>query len=355
MSNYLGAAAGGFPVASPTSIFSDNKVKIGACVACIVALLGTYVLLRKPGTGGGSGGAGAGAGAGADAAAIGNGGGALTSDALKSNSGGGGEGPFRTDPPETTLASFAFEPMLRPGFVPSKKAILVKKPVGNQLYKLINCSTVNAYAIRWQQRYLVVENGVVKWSEERQEPGGCWKLVSGQCGGDKHVMLRNMNSRQFLRAEETSGKLVCRDGPTARTAKFFCWKVNVDNTGKQPCGTQYSYDLGRVINVPCNVVEVPKPGASCSSVTPGYQAKCCATKKNGAADAYCNSTYFPQVVGRSLQEGMLFLRTRFPQLIIKPCPEGTCPASIPVQNPNMIIIPFDARTNLITSPAQRLV
>jgi hypothetical protein len=351
-------SAGGFPsfgAAPEPPATGLSKIKIGACIVCVLALVGTYVLLRKPSVRSNA----SPAGVGSVPVPVGSApqqqaSGPLTSAAL------GGEVSadigerYRTDPPENVLASFAFEPLLRPGYVPNKKAFLAKKPVGNPLYKLVNCSTVNAYGIRWNSRYLVVENGIVKWSETLGEPIGCWRLVPGQCGGDKHVMLRNIESRQFLRAEETNGRLVCRDGPTSRTAKYFCWKVNVDTTGKQPCGTQYSYDLGRVINVPCNVKEMPPPGGSCSSVTPGYQASCC-EKRGSTSDAFCGSTYFPQVVGRSLQEAMLYIRTRFPQLIIKPCAEPCGMQAIPVQNANMIVIPFDAKTNLVTSPARRLV
>ena len=268
----------------------------------------------------------------------------------------GGERRWETDPPEARLAVFAFESKTRPGFVPDKKGRIAQKPAGNPPYKLVGCQYSGAYAIRWNSRYLtVISPNSVKWTEDKQEPGSCFKIVPGHCNAKEYVMLRSMSNKLFLRADASSGLLVCKDIPTARTADSYCWKLNPEMSKKQPCGPQYSYDLGRIVDVPCNVTTTPKPGESCSSVTPGYRAKCCLSRgPEGQHDAYCESTIFPKVVGRSLQEAMLYLRTRRPDLALKPCPEPCTVEAVPIQNPNLVVIPYDARSNLVTSIPRRL-
>lgn len=268
-----------------------------------------------------------------------------------------GERRWETDPPEARLATFAFESKTRPGFVPNKQGRIAQKPAGNPPYKLVACQYSGSYAIRWNARYLtVLSPNSVKWTEDKQEPGSCFKLVPGYCGdGNNYVMLRSMANKLFLRADATSGVLVCKDVPTARTATSYCWKLNPESKVRQPCGQQYSYDLGRIIDVPCNVTPMPKPGESCQTVTPGYRASCCLRKGPDAEhDAYCESTIFPKVVGRSLQEALLYLKTRRPDLALKPCPEPCTVEAVPIQNPNLVVIPYDPRSNFVTSIPRRL-
>ena len=268
-----------------------------------------------------------------------------------------GELKWVSSPPEAKLATFAFESKTRPKYVPNQQGRIAIIPSGNPPYKLVGCDSVGAYAIRWNGRYLTVDSpNLVKWTEEKLEPGSCFKIVPGYCGGGEYIMLRSVANKLVLRADDTYGQLVCKDTPTARTADSYCWKLNPTTTSKQPCGPQYSYDLGRIVDIPCNVKEMPDGNASCSTVTAGYQAKCCTAKGQGAAhDTFCEATIFPKVVGKSLQEAILYIRTRRPDLSLKPCPEPCTTEAIPIQSPNLVIIPYDARSNVVTSVPRRLV
>ena len=265
---------------------------------------------------------------------------------------------WASDAPITRLADFAFESKTRPGYVPTAKGGIAPKPAGNPPYKFVACEASASYAVRWNGRYLTVkDSSTVRWTEERQEPGSCFKIVPGFCGaGDGYVMLRSVANKSVLRADEASGMLVCKDIPTARTAAMFCWKLNPAIAKKQPCGQQYSYDLGRIVDVPCDVQEMPRGDASCSTVTRGYQAKCCIRKgPNTHRDGFCETTIFPKVVGQSLQQALLYIRTRRPDLILKPCPEPCTTQAIPEQYPDVVIVPYDARSGVVTSIPRRLV
>lgn len=270
------------------------------------------------------------------------------------------EGPERkwvTDAPEARLANFAFESYTLKGYVPNQKGQIVRKPAGNPPYKLVGCETSGSYAIRWAGRYLAVTSpNRVQWVPEKQEPGSCFKLIPGHCGsGNNFVMLRSMANKMFVRVDGPSNALVCKDTPTGRTAANYCWKLQPDTAGKQPCGQIYSYDLGRIIDVPCNVTSMPPAGGSCGVVTPGYRAACCMKKGAEAThDAFCTSTIFPQVVGQSLQQALLYIRTRRPDLALKPCPTPCTLQPTPIQNPNMVVVPYDARSNIVTSIPFRL-
>lgn len=265
-----------------------------------------------------------------------------------------------TDPPEARLANFAFEPKTKPGYVPNKKGRLAPKPAGNPAYKLVGCRLSGAYAIRWHGRYLtLVSPTKMLWTLEKEEPNSCFKIVPGYCGGDgkSFVMLRSVTNKHFVRFENTTGALVCKDSPTSRTSAGYCWKLQPDSIGtRQPCGSQYSFDLGRVIDVPCDVVATPAPGQSCSTVTAGYKANCCIKKgPTDETDEYCKGTVWFDVVGRPLAEALLVLRTRRPDLTFKPCPEPCTLQATPLQNPNLVVVPYDARSGIVTSPARVLV
>jgi hypothetical protein len=269
----------------------------------------------------------------------------------------GGERKWNTEAPEAKLANFAFESYRLKNYVPDQTGKLVRKPAGNPPYKLMGCESSGSYAIRWAGRYLAVLSATkVRWVEEKQEPQTCFKLIPGFCGqGNNYVMLRSMANRMVLRADGPTNALVCKDIPTGRTAANYCWKLMPDYAGKQPCGQIYSYDLGRIIDVPCNVVTAPASGGSCGTVTAGYRAACCLKRIKGSGhDAFCTSTIFPQVVGQSLPQALLYIRTRRPDLSLKPCPTPCTLKAIPVQNPNLVVIPYDARSNTVTSTPYRL-
>lgn len=262
-----------------------------------------------------------------------------------------------TDPPEIKLATFAFEPKERPGMVPDASGKLMKKPAANPPYKLFACNLTSAYAVRWNGMYLSLDSpNKMIWTEDKKEPDSCFKIVPGYCGNAAYIMLRSVMNRMFVRYDETSGALVCKDTPTSRTASKFCWKLVPDTTTKQPCGPQYSYDLGRVIDIPCNLKTTPDAGKSCDTVTPGYQAQCCIAKgPNARSDSFCSGSAWPEVVGRSVQEAVLYLRTRRPEFTLRPCPEPCQLQAYPVPDQRTVVIPYDARTNIVTSPARRLV
>lgn len=274
-----------------------------------------------------------------------------------------GESMINTREPDSQLASFAFEPVDKPLFVPNKDAVLERKPAGNAPYKLVQCgdgtSAGASYAIRWNQRYLTVYGpNKLEWNEQKKEPDSCFKIVPGNCNGDAFVMLRAMYNNMFVRYDNATLALVARDIPTARTALQYCWKLKPDETLKQPCGCQYSYDLGRVVCTPCDVKKMPDPAsASCSTVTAGYQAECCLAKgaAGAAQDPFCKAAVFTEIVGRSIKEAMLYIRTRRPDLQMQPCPMPCTVSGYPTPTPNTVVIPYDPRTDLVTAPARVLV
>ena len=268
------------------------------------------------------------------------------------------EDTIRTDAPDQAILSdFDFQPRDKPGYIPGKNGKLVKKPAGQAPFKLVQCGT-GGYAVRWMGLFLTLgDDGKCAFGETKQEPDSCWTTVPGYCGGDGWVMLRSRKNNAFLRYDPKTLQLVCQDSPTGNTALTYCWKLVQSGPKKQPCGTIYSQDLKRVVNIPCNVKKMPRPSkASCSTVTAGYQAECCVAKKHGAlTDSFCRTAAWPETVGRTLNEAMLYLRTRRPDLILQPCPSPCTVSSFPEPTPNTIVIPYDPRTNLVTAAARRLI
>lgn len=335
---------------------SWKKWALGAGIGIVIAL-GVYMYMSRSNGGDGEG-----------AKAIGGGGGKASAPATAASAGGGvassivvSEEPIATLEPDSKLASFAFESLTLPGYVPNAAASLARKPAGNPPYKLVQCGSAG-YAIRWRGRYLTVTDpNKLSWTVDKQEQQSCFTLIPGYCGDKKHVLLRSKSNKMFVRADGASKALVCKDTPTARTSKNFCWKLQPEISGIQPCGCQYSYDLGKVVCTPCDVHTDPKPGASCNSVTPGYRASCCLQKmsykgpKIQVIDSYCSNVVWPEVVGRSLNEAMLLLRTKRPDLTLRPCPEPCNAQAYPVPSPRTIVIPYDARSSTVTSPARLLL
>lgn len=266
--------------------------------------------------------------------------------------------PIAPSEADSKLATFAFELLEKPGHVPDRSGKLVKKPAGNPPYKLVQCGG-SGYAIRWGGRYLTVDEPTqIVWSELKQEPRSCFEIVPGYCGSsNQYVMLRSKYNKLFLRVDDATSALVCKDGPTARTSKKYCWKINPDVDGIQPCGCTYSYDLKRVVCTPCDVVKTVGPGQSCSTATRGYQATCCLAKgpKEMPTDKHCVSIVWPEVVGKQVKEAMLYIRTRRPDLTLRPCPEPCAISTYPSPIPTLVIIPYDARTGYVTSPARLAV
>lgn len=168
------------------------------------------------------------------------------------------DGRIETRAPDEKRLSFAFEPLLRSGYVPALDARLVPKPAGNPVYALVACGVSNTrYAIRWQQRYLTVVNSdTVEWTDLKQEPHSCFVLVPGHCQvpGDAYVMLRSAQNGKFLRFHESTLKLMCSDAPTANTAQNFCWKLAAAAPPQNACGCQYDYNVRAVVCTPCGGV-----------------------------------------------------------------------------------------------------
>lgn len=266
---------------------------------------------------------------------------------------------FNTDPPEYKINEFAFEPLTMPGFVPNDKASMAKKPAGVAPYKLVNC-TDDSYAIRWNGRYLtIIDPNRLEWTETKSEPESCFTIVPGYCNNTHYVMLRSVANKLFLKPDEVSKALVVRDTPTARTASSYCWKLLPDlEATKRPCGCVFSSDLGRVVCTPCDLHEMPKqPGESCSTVTAGFQAQCCLRKtpEQRVQDAFCGTAAWPETIGRTVQEAMLYIRTRRPDLTLRPCPAPCTVTAYPEPQPQSVIIPYDARSGLVVSAPLRLV
>lgn len=344
-----GFSGTGVAPAPAQGISSTTMIVIGVSV-CLLVVVGSLFMLG----GGGSGGGGS-----VIPAIIGNGANERAPVTTKQPSAtpvnSVREEPIPTTEPDSKLATFAFEPYGGAGKVPGKDGRLVRKPAGNPPYKFVQCGT-SGYAIRWMGKYLTLySSSKMEWTEDKQEPHSCFVTMPGYCGSDDYVMLRSMANKMFLRAEDT-GVLVCKDTPTARNAKQFCWKLRPDVEAVQPCGCQYSYDLQRVVCTPCDVKKMPDAGKSCETVTPGYRADCCISKGQASLnDTFCKAAAWPEVVGRNIKEVMLYLRTKRPDLTLRPCPAPCTVSGYPTPMPNVIVIPYDPRSSLVTAPARVLI
>ena len=257
---------------------------------------------------------------------------------------------------DIALTEFTFENLTMPSYVPDARTRMVRKPAGNPPYKLVNCNVANAYAIRWNGRFLnMYSPNKFEWKTNKEEPDGCFTIVPGYCGGNgkDYVMLRSTMNRHFLRIDEGSGMLICKDTPTARTAEKYCWKLrDTDASTKMPCGPQYSEDLKRVIDIPCTILQEPLPGKGCSSVTKGFVAKCCGVHPD---DPECRGSYWREVVGRQLTESILYLKTRRPDLKVQPCPHPCTKNPFPEYDETTVMIPYDTRSGFVTAPAFRFI
>ena len=174
-------------------------------------------------------------------------------------------GQIETREPDAKLVNFAFEPLLRSGYVPSMDLTLVRKPAANPVYSLVSCGLSNTrYAIRWRQRYLtVINDDTLQWTDTKMEPHSCFVLVPSYCQvpGDSFVMLRSAQTGSFLRFDEATGKIMCQDAPTQNTAQKFCWKLRGAESIKTDaaCGCQYDYNVRGVVCTPCGVTNSAAP------------------------------------------------------------------------------------------------
>lgn len=280
---------------------------------------------------------------------------------------GGGQGmPMATEPRLDKLTEISFEhALLGPGYAPDARAMMAVKKAGTPPYKLVNCDETSAYSIRWSGRWLtVVDSGKLEWSVSRRVPNSCFKIESGYCNqvnemdGANFVMLRSMFNRHFVRPDD-SYNLVCMDGPTSRNAAHFCFRLTPNAPQRTPCGQPRFYEeYGRVLNIPCDIVRDPDPSKgimACGDVTPGFKSECCSRHPN---DPTCKGNYFREVVGRTVPEVLLYLKTRRPDLEARVCPKGE-PCNklhpFPLHDEKTVVVPIDKRLNTVYSPAFRWV
>jgi len=259
---------------------------------------------------------------------------------------------------EYALMNFAFEhKILGPGIAPDATTKMTRVVAAEDSFKLVRCSLANGFAVKWMNRYLTVEpKGDLIWSERKQEPGSCWTLQPGYCGGDgaEYVMFQSMFNRRFLRVDGYTNKLVCVDSPSTDNAAQYCWKLQKPQPAARRCGTYFDPDYGRIITVPCEIVQDPPPGGTCADTTPGFMSKCC-LKHN---DASCRSVVLREVVGRGLNEAALYIKTRFPDHKIVTCKRGdVCEKAnpFPIHDGNTWVLPYDATLGTVFFPAFRFI
>jgi hypothetical protein len=260
---------------------------------------------------------------------------------------------------ETKLTEIPFEPLLMPGYAPDASAVVKKKTDGYPPFKLVSC-TGNGYAIRWMGRYLTVRTSDdVRWELERMEPQSCFKIRPGYCvvdgrSGD-YVMFQSHLNKQFLRVDGDTKKIICADGPTESTTPQFCWKFIDDTPKRMPCGPQFLPEYGRVVDVPCSI-NYGEP--DCAAATPGFKSACCLRHPE---DPSCRGSVFREVVGRSVDEASLYLKTRLPRSTkLRLCPSGA--ACERIMQPTFanfdadtVVIPYDKRLGVVTYPAYRYI
>ena len=90
-------------------------------------------------------------------------------------------------------------------------------------------------------------------------------------------------------------------------------------------------------------------------VTPGYKSECCGKHPE---DQTCRSLYIREVVGRTLAEASVYIKTRFPKYTILKCARGdACERAqpFPLPKPDTIVLVYDPRLGTITKPAYRFV
>ena len=245
---------------------------------------------------------------------------------------------METRAPDSKLTNFGFESLLKPGYVPNAQAVLVPKPAANPIYALVNCGLSNTrYAIRWQNRFLTVVTGdVVSWTDQKEEPNSCFAMIPGWCktaNGDEYVMLRSATNGHFVRADDATGKLVCKDSPTQNTALKYCWKLRgpvlaSEVTPPGQCGCQFDPNAKAVVCKPCTVATSAAPATPAPLPGP-----------------------WPELIGWDVQQAKQFLEKKYPHVAIFAfaCPAKTeCPISVanPPGQP-YVILRYSAETGRI--------
>lgn len=264
---------------------------------------------------------------------------------------------FPPDPlEEYNLISFAFEhKILGPGIRPDATTKMTRVNAAEDDFSLVKCGMTNGYAIKWMGRYLNVKSdGTLEWNVRKSEPDACWRIEPGLCGGDgsEFVMLRSFYNSRFLRVDGATKKLVCVDSPSTENGHQYCWRLKKTGEQRRRCGKYYDKDYGRVIDVPCEIIRDPPEGGSCLDVTPGFVSACC-LKNN---DARCRSVVAREVVGRTINEAGLYLKTRFPNHKVELCADGdACETAspFPIHDSNKWVVRYNKRLGTVTFPAYR--
>ena len=256
------------------------------------------------------------------------------------------------------LTNFAFENLVvGSGVTPDATMTMSRTTAAETNYKLVRCSLVNAYSIVWSGRYATVTpTGELEWSLDKEEPQSCFIVKPGYCGDTgAFIMLQSVFNKHFLRVNGQN-KVVAVDGPTPRSTSSFCWLMrSAPSYDRQPCGTVYRPEYGRVVNIPCDIRKMPGQGQNCGHVTQGFMADCCGKRPN---DPACRSIYIREVVGRTLAEGSVYLKTRFPDFKVLKCAQGdACESAhpFPIAKPDTIVLVYDKKFGTVVRPAYRFV
>lgn len=259
---------------------------------------------------------------------------------------------------EYALLNFAFEHrLLGPGIAPDATTKMTRVTAAEDSYKMVRCTLANGYSVKWMNRYLTVNpDGTLLWNDRKDEPGSCFALEPGFCGGDgkEFIMMRSLLNNRFLRVDGYTNKLVCMDSPSSDNAAQFCWKLQPSQPARRRCGQYYDPDYGRVVNIPCDIVQDPPEGGTCADVTPGFMSKCC-LKHN---DKSCRNVVLREVVGRGINEAALYIKTRFPDHTIVKCGRGDpCEKMnpFPIHQADTWVLPYDKRLGTVSFPAYRFV
>jgi hypothetical protein len=229
--------------------------------------------------------------------------------------------PPSSTPTEQKLMEIAMEYLLLPDHTPDETAKLSPIKPGNKVYALVNCGT-DGVAIRYDKKYLtVVTPSLVRW--ERQKLS-CFRVTSSFCGSENYVMLRHVDTGNFLRAAMTEDdeplySLVCKDAPTTVNFRLFCWKLSgVERKNvyaDSDCGCKFDPVSGTEVCKNCDT----KPGQ------------------------------FPEVVGFEVNKARDWILSQDPSLQVIPvsCPQqsSVCP---PVQmQPGVVVLYFDPVNNRV--------
>lgn len=253
------------------------------------------------------------------------------------------------------LVPFSFEhKILGPGIKPDATATMTRVNQAEDDFVLVQCGMASGYAIRWMGRYLnVTPTGSVEWNVRKSEPDACWSIEAGYCGdAGEFVMMRSRLNGRFLRVDGATKKLVCVDSPSTENTAQYCWRLKKTDPIRRRCGTYYDKEYGRVISVPCEIIQDPPQGGSCLDVTPGFVAKCC-LKHN---DARCRSVVAREVVGRKISEAGLYLKSRFPNHVVELCADGDeCEKAepFPIHDSNKWVVRYNKRLGTVSFPAYR--